>query len=42
MARVCRRYRSTTASDHSEPIAPNLLNRRFGLEEVTNLTPALP
>jgi len=28
-ARIPRRYRSTTMSDHDQPIAPNLLNRKF-------------
>jgi transposase InsO family protein len=28
-ARVVRRYRSTTDSDHEQPIAPNLLARNF-------------
>jgi hypothetical protein len=29
VARVRRRYRCTTMSDHDQPIAPNLLARRF-------------
>ena len=29
VARVKRRYRSTTNSDHEQPIAPNLLDRKF-------------
>jgi len=29
VARVKRRYRSTTMSEHDQPIAPNLLNREF-------------
>ena len=29
VARVRRRYRSTTISDHDQPIAANLLNRKF-------------
>jgi putative transposase len=29
-ARVRRRYRSTTMSDHDQPIAANLLDRKFG------------
>jgi putative transposase len=29
MARVRRRYRCTTMSDHDQPIAPNLLGQRF-------------
>jgi transposase InsO family protein len=28
-ARVRRRYRSTTMSEHDQPVAPNLLDRRF-------------
>jgi putative transposase len=31
-ARVRRRYRCTTMSDHDQPIAPNLLARDFGAE----------
>jgi transposase InsO family protein len=31
-ARVRRRYRSTTMSEHDQPIAPNLLDRRFEAE----------
>lgn len=34
VARVRRRFRGTTDSAHSEPIAPNLLERRFGPEDV--------
>jgi putative transposase len=29
VARVKRRYRSTTMSEHDQPIAPNVLNREF-------------
>jgi putative transposase len=29
VARVKRRYRSTTMSEHDQPIAPNVLNRQF-------------
>ena len=29
VARVKRRYRSTTMSEHAQPIAPNVLNRQF-------------
>jgi len=29
VARVRRRYRSTTMSDHGQPVADNLLNREF-------------
>lgn len=29
VARVKRRYRSTTMSEHEQPIAPNILNREF-------------
>ena len=29
VARVRKRYRSTTMSEHDQPIAPNLLNREF-------------
>jgi putative transposase len=32
VARVKRRYRSTTMSDHDQPIAPNVLNREFEAE----------
>ena len=32
MARVRRRYKCTTMSDHDQPIAPNLLARRFEAE----------
>jgi transposase InsO family protein len=32
VARVRRRYRCTTMSDHDQPIAPNLLARRFEAE----------
>jgi putative transposase len=32
-ARRRRRYRSTTNSDHSLPVAPNILNRQFGITE---------
>jgi transposase InsO family protein len=32
-ARVKRRFRATTDSRHVEPIAPNLLERRFSVEE---------
>ncbi len=31
-ARVRRRYRSTTMSEHHQPVAPNLLDRRFEAE----------
>ena len=31
-ARVRRRYRSTTMSEHDQPVAPNLLDRRFEAE----------
>ena len=31
-ARVRRRYKCTTMSDHDQPIAPNLLDRRFGAD----------
>src|SRR5215510_7053359 len=31
-ARVRRRYRSTTMSEHDQPIAPNLLGQRFDAE----------
>jgi transposase InsO family protein len=31
-ARVRRRYRSTTMSEHDQPVAPNLLARRFDAE----------
>jgi putative transposase len=30
VARQRRRYRSTTVSDHDQPVAPNLLDRKFG------------
>jgi transposase InsO family protein len=30
--RVRRRYRSTTMSEHDQPVAPNLLERRFEAE----------
>jgi transposase InsO family protein len=33
VARARRRYRSTTMSEHDQPIAPNLLDRRFEAEE---------
>lgn len=33
-ARLRRRFRSTTDSAHSHPIAPNLLERHFGTEDV--------
>lgn len=33
-ARVRRRFRVTTNSNHGHPIAPNLLERRFGVDEV--------
>lgn len=29
VARVKRRYRSTTMSEHEQPLAPNILNRKF-------------
>lgn len=29
-ARVRRRYKATTMSEHDQPIAPNLLGRQFG------------
>lgn len=32
VARVKRRYRSTTMSEHDQPIAPNVLNREFEAE----------
>lgn len=32
VARVKRRYRSTTMSEHDQPIAPNILNRKFEAE----------
>lgn len=32
VARRRKRYRSTTMSEHDQPIAPNLLNRRFDAE----------
>ena len=32
VARVKRRYRSTTMNDHEQPIAPNVLNREFEAE----------
>jgi transposase InsO family protein len=32
VARVRKRYRSTTMSEHDQPIAPNLLNRQFEAE----------
>lgn len=32
VARVKRRYRSTTMSEHDQPIAPNLLDRKFEAE----------
>ena len=32
MARVRRRYKCTTMTDHGQPIAPNLLARRFEAE----------
>ena len=32
MARVRRRYKCTTMSDHDQPVAPNLLDRRFEAE----------
>ena len=32
VARVRRRYRCTTMSDHDQPVAPNLLARRLGAE----------
>jgi transposase InsO family protein len=31
-ARVRRRYKCTTMSDHDQPVAPNLLNRQFEAE----------
>jgi len=31
-ARVRRRYKCTTMSDHDQPVAPNLLDRRFEAE----------
>lgn len=33
-AKKKRRFRVTTDSNHSYPIAPNRLKRRFGVEEV--------
>lgn len=36
-ARERRRFRRTTNSNHSHPVAPNVLNRRFGVEEVNEL-----
>lgn len=32
-----RRFLVTTQSDHNEPMAPNLLDRRFGVEETEGL-----
>jgi transposase InsO family protein len=32
VARVRRRYKSTTMSDHDQPVAPNLLDRKFEAE----------
>ncbi len=32
VARVRRRYKCTTMSDHDQPVAPNLLDRRFDAE----------
>lgn len=32
--RIRRRFRVTTDSKHKHPIAPNLLNRRFGIGEI--------
>ena len=34
VARPKRRFRATTDSKHSYPVAPNLLERRFGVDEV--------
>lgn len=34
VARPKRRFRVTTDSNHSYPVAPNLLERRFGVDEV--------
>lgn len=31
-ARVRRRYKATTMSEHDQPVAPNLLDRRFEAE----------
>ena len=33
VARVRRRYRSTTMSDHDQPVASNILDRRFNAAE---------
>ena len=39
-ARAPRRYRVTTQSGHREPVAPNRLARRFGVEQHTGPTAA--
>ena len=36
-AKKKRRFRVTTDSNHSHPIAPNLLKRRFGVEEIEGI-----
>ena len=35
-ARVRRRYKCTTMSDHNQPIAPNLLDRRFEADTLSS------